>query len=213
MAYAAPSRVFLREGVARDVQDPTFETFTEQEINDLINEGIVELNRIRPKEYVGNVVLTDGVFDYDLYALARIIGVFKVEVWRDDAYYHSPLGATENSATGWDFFAGRLLIPSGWAFDATTDTLRIYGYADRDILTLDEEVLDAEDAEDEHLIRAYIKHTVFQRLVADRALYQQWQVQSNNTDVSPTQLLGMEQVYRSTWDRLRNRARRLRRVG
>jgi hypothetical protein len=105
-----------------------------------------------------------------------------------------------------------LLVPSVWVIDADTDVLRVWGYSDRDALTDDADVLDA-DLNGEVIVRAYAKHRGFQNLLNDRALFQQWVTQSNNTDVSPTQLLGMYQVTDATWRDLRVRSRLMRRVG
>jgi hypothetical protein len=209
--YAAPTRALLRQSISRDVQDPNNRTFTSDEINDLINEAIVELNRLRPKEYVGDIALTDGVYSYSL-ADDLVRAVFKVEVWRDGAFYHSPAEIEGDATTGWDFFAGSLYIPA-WSFlNADTDVIRVWGYSDREGLILDIDVLDAH-MEGEQIIRAYAKNTIFQRLATDRALFGQWQTQSNNSDVSATQLLGMSQVFGQRWRELERKARMLRRVG
>jgi hypothetical protein len=49
-------------------------------------------------------------------------------------------------------------------------------------------------------------------LLHDRTLYQQWQTQANNSDVSPTQLLQMASTFKQEWSDLRKRVVRLRRV-
>ena len=208
MTYAAPSRATLRVGISRDVQDPDNQAFTTDEINDLIMDGIVELNRLRPKEYVASIPLTDSVYEYPL---TNVAAIFRVEIWRDGSHYGDARRNYDASNRGWDFFGGTLFIPN-WDLDSDLDVLRVWGYSNREMPDDDDDVIDC-DAIGERVIRAFAKSDIFQRITADRALYQQWQSQANNTDVSPTQLLGMAQVFRQQWRDLEGRVRLLRRPG
>ena len=52
-------------------------------------------------------------------------------------------------------------------------------------------------------VRAYAKSAGFDLLAHDRSLFAQWQGQTNNTDVSPTQMTQMAAGAKVEWDRQR----------
>lgn len=207
MPYSAPTRSALRTSISRDIRDTTNATFAAADVDDLINMAIVELNRLSPKDYVDDVALVADTFTY---TLTLVDSLFRVELWRDSAYSYQVPESDGDSSTGWDYFDGDLRLPTNMNFDDSQDALKVWGYAIRDALTDDADVADV-NLEGEMLVRLYCQYTCFQRLNTSRALYQQWQTDSNNTDVSPTQLLGMANVYSREWRDARNRARRLRR--
>lgn len=210
MPYSAPIRSALRTSISRDLHDATNAAFVAAEVNDLINSGIAELNLLAPKEYRDTLTLTAGVFEYAL--TPTVTALFRVEVWRAGAFYFVVPKKDDESISGWDYFAGTLLLPTTLNFDDSQDSLVVMGYKQRDPLTADGNVFDG-DLNGEMVVRAYCQFSSFQRLIASRALFQQWQTQANNSDVSATQLLGMAQVYSREWKELRGRVRRLRRTG
>jgi hypothetical protein len=210
MPYQAPTRNALRDSIARDLHDPNNKAFTSVEIDDLIMLGVAELNRLVPKEYRVDIPLSDGTFTYLLDA--TVDDLFRVEMWRGQAFAGLlPRADPDYPASGWDFFQNILRLPTGVIFDDATDTLAVWGYENREPPVDDDEVVDI-NHEGELVIRSYAQFTCFQRLIASRSLYQQWQTAAGATDVSPTQLLGMAQVYANEWRTLRGRVRRLRRM-
>ena len=210
MPYTPPARDVLRAAISRDLHDSDNKVFATDEVNDLINMGIAELNRLAPVEYLDDIALVSDTFTYELDA--NVEEVVRVEVWRDDKYARSISSISEQSNTGWEFFAHTLMLPTYLMLDPDEDSLKVWGYQVRDPLDDDDDVLDS-DLDGENVIRSYCQFTCFQRLIASRALFQQWQTQANNADVSATQLLGMASVYAREWRDLRNRVRRLRRIG
>lgn len=214
--YAAPQLADLRVSVARDLRDPDNETFTPEQVLDFINEGIVELNRIRPIEaretYVGDDPLTSLPFNY----------VFMVEhcvqanvgdplAWSTVSPSEEEHGYGRN---GWTYFGNELHFSPQIAYniaraiDAYTAAqvhLAVWGYQDRDLISgLDEtEVAPFLDGRDEFAVRKYARLSGFRALSQDRALYQQWQQQANNSDISETQLNGMVNTYAGDWERVR----------
>lgn len=209
-AYDPPTMLALQTAISRDVHDASNKTFSTAEVNDLINMGIAELNRLQPVEFTEDVTPTDGVYDYAL-TETRADKVFRVELWRDDAYYQLIPRKNGPSASGWDYFAGTLMLPAVYSFNAGTDIFKVYGYRVRDPLAVDDDVAEI-NLEGESLIRAYAQFAVFQRLIASRSLFQQWQTGSNNADISATQLAGFANLYASLWREQRMRMKRLRRV-
>lgn len=211
MSYTPPMQSALRASISRDLHDPDNDTFSTTEVNDLINMGIAELNRLRPKEYRADIVLVANTYSYAL--PVEVDGIIRVELWRDGVFATTiPVQDGEYPASGWDLFGNILYLPQGYIFNDLTDGITVWGYEIRNAPALDDDVLDI-DLDGESLIRSYAQYTCFQRLLMNRALFQQWQTNANNSDVSATQLLGMAQVYASEWRALRNRVRRLRRLG
>lgn len=209
MPYTPPTRAQLRTSIARDLRDENMKTFTSSVIDDLINFGVAELNRLQPKEELTEVDIVDAeVFEYTL----TLTSVWRVELWRDgDFYGFIQPNDDESSQGGWEYWGNQLRIPQISVLDAATDILKVWGYGERDPMTADGDNADV-DLDGEMALRAYATYLGFQRLTNDRALFAQWQTASNNTDVSPTQLLGMVNTQAAEWRGMRNRLRRIRRT-
>jgi hypothetical protein len=211
VVYAPPTLEQLRARVAADLRDPLYKTFMAADIDALINGAVVEVSRAYPKQVVSSVVYDTGVADYPV----DFTDIFRVEVFRDGVYaFTIPPNESDDSAQGgYDTFAGAVHLP--WYVvarlsETTDDSIRLWGYRNREIMETATESLDG-DAEFEHGVRTYSVLTGYQRLANSRALFQQWTQDSNNTDVSPTQLLGMAQAFESQWQHIRQQLRTLRR--
>ena len=204
----------LRLDIANDLRDPTFKTFTIGQIDDLVNEGIAELNRLRPLEAIEELTLVEDGRSYP----TSMQQVFLVEGKRagDVAWWpiaESDYAAGVGSQGGWTLFAGTIALPGSMTpLDPATDYIRVWGYRDRDPLKLDGDVPEFIDSSDEEAVRAYARYTALEMLLHERTLYQQWQTQSNNSDISTTQLLQSASSYQREWATLRKRLVRLRRV-
>jgi hypothetical protein len=212
MPYAAPTRDVLRTAVARDLRDPDGETFTDAELNDLLNYAIVEVGRIYPKQQVEEIAITtDGQSMYPTEAYA----LFRVEVLEDGkAPVGVPINRLDDSGEGgWDLHAGTLWVPrfASQRLLANTHSLRVWGYWPRELFSQDTDVLDG-DADTEFAVRTVATLSGYQRLQNDRLLFQQWLTNTGNTDVSPNQLAQTADMYQSQWREMRNRLRTLQRV-
>ena len=211
MVYTPPTLLDLRERVARDLRDPEFAAFATADVDDFVNFGIAEVNRVYPAEFVEEFDITD-VEDTE-YATV-LTHVWRLEVWRNSRSFMtiSPNDA-DSSRGGWELYAQVINIPDYRnTLNIDTDVLKAWGYTDRLALTADEDVLEYADLDAEMGIRTFAAQQGYGRLLNDRSLFQQWQTQTNNSDVSPTQLNGMFALRAGEWDTLRNRIRRIRRV-
>lgn len=219
MAYDPPTLAELRAKVLRDLRDPNGDTFTTSQVDDFINMGIVELNRARPietrTEYSGDTDFTTDSIPFNY--------VFRVDLCRQynatDTKVWSTLHPSDTShgygAAGWEFFGGKLILGGQLVngienmvelYTADQVTLAVWGYGDRDLLVGDtDEVADFESGQDELAVRAYAQYAGTTALNEDRALFQQWQTDSNNADVSSTQLQGMQGAAEQRWSRMRSR--------
>jgi len=216
MVYVPPTLANLRVKVARDLRDSALTTFVAAQLTDYINEGIAELNRVRPPEKVlqllGDAALTNLPFDY----------VFMVEtaVRRTlaDPYSWVPLppdvAQPGHTRTGWTYFANTLYLAPGVTshmasmvtrFTAAQTHLAIWGYGQRDLVLADANVPQFIDGADEMAVGMYARMRGYQALAGDRMLFAQWQAAANNADVSATQMMGMISTAEQEWERQRKR--------
>jgi hypothetical protein len=210
--------------ILRALRDPNGSVFPAATVNDFIDQAMADLSAYRPKELRETAVWP---FTSDPLPFLDFTSIWKVEVHvltSTNNYIRTifiPYGdsnSAENRA-GWDFYAGELTIPEFWSkrIDALVTQgypteMQVYGYADRDLPTDDAEILDLSDVTDYNCVLNHCKSMGFELLTHDRALYQQWLAATNNTDVSPTQLGGMATFAEGTYQRVRARNTKMRRV-
>lgn len=203
----------LRTACARDLRDPDMRTFAPESLTDLINAGIDEVGRVLPQEKIVSITPLSDTFDYDV-SSENLQTVFRVEHFRSDLFHANvPQSTYDEQHNGFELWAGHIRFPNRYfsMVNVDTDEFRVWGYAGRARLTADDQVAELDDTA-EFAVRSYVKAEAFGLMQNDRALYRQWQAQSNNSDVTVNQLTQMTAQYRSEWDRTRNHLRRLRRV-
>jgi len=210
----------LSQGVWRDLADEADpHTFTTIQVEDFIRGGIAELNRASPTDIALDIPLvidpeTGAItqFSYDIaVALPYLVEVIRLS---DGSSFSlsEPVDGWVGSG-GYDFrktATGGVIVFPAWFmnnFDGTTFGIRVHGYASR---PLPASVVDPTPSpetglspDEEYTVRAYAKMAGFDMLSHDRSLFAQWQGQSNNTDVSPTQMMQMAAGSKSEWDRQR----------
>jgi len=112
---------------------------------------------------------------------------------------------------GWDYHARTLWLGPTWSAKAAkyarddAYNLVLWGYRSRDPVLVIEDVAEFLTQTDEMLVRSYCKMEALRSLNMDRSLFQQWQQQANNADVSPTQLNGMLNTSEAAFDRQQRR--------
>ena len=219
MPYTPPPLSTLRSRVARDLRDPNNRTFTTAELDDYINGGLVELDMVHPMEH-----LLVGIVDWaDLSPLPMDY------VWRVFVVHYGDTGNIlrevmvppnndeVNEINGWSLFGGTLKLPGPLYSELNkciatgTCELRVHGYRDRNWPGGDNSIVELKDQSEEWFLRQYAMWRGWDALRNDRALFQQWQTQSNNSDVSPTQLTNMAATTESEFGRLRKRMYKIRR--
>lgn len=213
MSYDPPTLAELYTKVGRDIRDPDHTTLGLDVLQDFINDGIAEINEIKPRE------LTLTVIDIENLEGLPFNHIWRVGLVRADGFGEELIPPNNDGVrwqNGWTYFANELQLSQRMlsyvadGFDASTLQLVIAGYYDRDALLDETDVFDG-TLDDEALLRRYCKHLGFKALEADRNLFQQWQIRPNNSDVSPTQLMGMATSAESDWNRQKRRAYTIRR--
>lgn len=211
--YSPPDLETLFEYVSRDLVDPDHKVWNVEQLTDYINGGIAELNRVRPLES-GETIVWD--VDTDSLPLATLVleQVFAVELRSPNGLNQwqipfAPSGVPGRD--GWDYHGRTLWLGATWGSKAAYYTrdhaynLVVWGYRPRDPLYELADVAEFLDLSDEYAVRMYARLEGYRALNMDRSLFQQWQQQANNADVSATQLNGMLGTAESSFDRQQKR--------
>lgn len=217
MPYTAPTGAALLATLRRDLRDTNAtvseQIFVDAQIEDFVNLGLAELNIERPIE--DEVVVDTGdVDDLDGLDLPYIWAIELYNVETRNRNYIDKADADVRWLNGWRIYNGQLDLPKGiediintGLADSTLE-VHVFGYRDRARWAL-AAVPDLEDLSDEAALRLFVRAQGFKALTEDRALFQQWQTQANNSDVSATQLLGMVDAATRDWERTIARIRRV----
>jgi len=200
--------------VRRDLRDPNGATWSDNEVNDLINSGIDWVNGIYPKDAIQTTAFTQpvsgSVFSV---ALSDVNWVFRVDSYDGSGKFKETVlpSTSDGPNSGWEVHDNILFLPPHYTL-SSPGTLRIFGYttfiqlsSDSTTSNLDTTALNA--------VRVWAQAEAFSRLLSDRVAFQQWQVQSGNSDVSA---LSMNQIALSNQQRVRReetRLRKMRRLG
>ena len=204
----------LRTSVRSDLRDTAGATWSDTEINDLINSGVDWLNGFYPKDAIQTTAYTQPISGAMFsVALTDVNWPFRVDVYATDGQYRETLwpNTGDGPDSGWDvhnniiFFAPHYTIPD-------TGTLRIFGYTGFIQLSSNTSTTDM-DTTALNAMRVWVQAEAFNRLLSDRVAFQQWQVQSGNSDVSA---LSLNQIALSNQARIRreeSRLRKMRRLG
>ena len=192
--------------VARDLRDSSNGSFATAELDDLINQGIDELATFYPKEIVQTIgTVSGGVISY---SAASFSTIYRLDIYTSAGSYKDTMPPGIGGAnSGWELHGGVLYLPPSYAY-SNTDTLRAWGYGRYIQLSASSDTTDLDTA-GIFAVRLFAQVEAFGRLATDRALFQQWQANPGNTDVSEPQIV---QWYQSARQRWRDRQRSLRRM-
>lgn len=201
----------LRTYVAQDLRDPTNATFSVAEIDDFINQGIDAIADVHPTEVVSTfATVAAGVYSYAASAFSLI---YRLDIYTSAGSYRAtiPHGYGDGPDSGWEMHGGVVYLPPSWTYTAG-DTLRGFGYGRYVQLSASTATTDLTTSAI-WAVRVFAQAEAFQRLLNDRAKFQQWQSDTNNSDVSALGLASLMGQARSRWDRERGRMRRMRKTG
>lgn len=196
----------LRTYVARDLRDTGNDTWSVAELDDLINQGIDELASFYPREIVSNfATVSAGVVSY---AASSYTNIYRIDTYSGSTFMGTlSHGVGEGPDSGWELHAGVIWLPPTFTLPAGY-VLRGFGYGAYVQLSASTQTTDL-DSTGIWAVRMFAQVEAFAHLIADRAKYQQWQTDSNNTDVTP---LALAQLYNSSLGRWARQVRRLRKV-
>lgn len=211
-----------------ELRDQNAITWSEAELQSLLNLGIQHVQSVYPKEIVKEVSWTNpsisnGLKSVDISTTTNTAGGDKfLSVYRIDVYgsssgtrtgYRESLltGNGEGPNSGWEIHGGVLYFPPSYTTESPA-VLRLYGYGTYNIcasgVSASAVTFDL-DSQAEYAVKVFVQSEALYRLVNDRASFQQWQVTSGATDVSP---IGMNQLAFSARTRWKDEFRRIRRL-
>lgn len=201
----------IRTYISRDLRDTGNATFSVAEVDDLANQGIDALAAFYPREVAQSIgTVASGVFTYSVSAFNS---VFRVDIHDSSGVYRDeiPRSTGDGRNSGWEVHASILYTPPMWKL-TVGDTLTAFGYAGYTQLSASTQTSDL-DASGLWAVRVFAQAQGFKRLLNDRAKYQQWQTEANNTDVGLVQLNNAYFSAQRDWASEQRRLRKLRRAG
>jgi hypothetical protein len=206
----------LATSVYRDLGDEGKVVFSPLQVEDFIRGGIAELNRVAPMEIIEDITLhvdPNGVIDQWDYDVP--IGLpYGVEVRSVDGAV-AGLGpglhySFRTTPRGGVIELNKFYLSS---VDPALYTIRVRGYGPRPLPSSNGGQDPAVDVspDEEYSVREFARAQGYDLLAHDRSLFGQWQGQTNNTDVSPTQMLQLASSAKAEWSRRRGLIRVVRR--
>ena len=93
----------------------------------------------------------------------------------------------------------------------SSDLLKVWGYRRHTLLTTDIQASDLSDTE-KNAVRIYAQAEALQRLMIDRADFQQWQIASGASDITISELSVLASAARTRWRMEAQRIRRMRQI-
>lgn len=206
----------LKTGLADDLRDATNGTFDDTELGDLINAAIEEVGTLAPLEYQEDITVVADTLTYALRSAANSanpeIVLSRIEVW-DTTVIPSAFVSLLNpvrreysfqSDSGWYVWNGTLYLSNSIEAQLVVGThvLRTWGYSPYLQLSGDSSTTDVPAALIWAVRECAAAHAS-DRLLSDRALFQQWIAMTHNTDVSVAGLIGILGAKRTNWERRR----------
>lgn len=196
----------LRTELARAVRDPDNVTFSTDELNDVINQGIAQLGYFHPREAVESIALSVNVASYTTDTL--FTKIYRLDIYKSGVYSGTLASNTgDGPNSGWELHAGIIYFPPAYVV-GSAESARIFGYAAYPSLTTDGAEPDF-DVAGEFAVKLFAQVELFGRLVSDRSAFQQWQANPANTDVTA---LSLESIYAQHQRRWADEKRSLRRM-
>ena len=223
---ANDTRLTIRTEIRRDLRDPDGKTWSNDEINDLINAGIDAISDLSPIE---DTDIFTATFPYSAgYNQGKALeftptktfkNIFRVDVYDGSSrlYETLPVSTGDQSDNGWQFWGGKVIIPSYYSYPTTvvgtteSVTLKVWGYRRHTLLTTDIQASDLSDTE-KNAVRIYAQAEALQRLMVDRADFQQWQIASGASDITISELSVLASAARTRWRMEAQRIRRMRQI-
>lgn len=206
--------------IARELRDPAYKTFSQADLRDFIADGLAEIGDTAPELFQENITPIANTAEYRLRsgsfsAAVREIGLTLVELWTNATpslpvleFVAASSAPIKNSQAGWRVWNGTLALTQSQVsvISPTAHIIRVWGYSPFAI-----PAAGGGGADDIELplstalgsaLAVYARKEGMERLNVSRDLYQQWQTQSNNTDVSPAALMNALTLARDEWRRL-----------
>jgi hypothetical protein len=201
----------VRSACRIEIRDLNGSTWSDDEVNQMINGGIDWLNGFYPKEEIISVAFTQPISGsiFSVSLNNEDFWPFRVDAYDSSGKFRQTIQPASDAGpdSGWDYFADTLFLPPHYTL-SSPGTFKIFGYSHEVQLTSDTATT-ALNSSALTALRSWVGAHAFERLLSDRVAFQQWQVQSGNSDVSA---LSMNQITLTNQARVAQEERRLRRL-
>ncbi len=224
------TRATIRAEIRRDLRDPDSKTWSDTEINDLINAGIDAISDLSPLEdtedyqyTMPNVAGQNMGVSLSFTPTKPFTNVFRVDILdSSNRFYESlPVYNGNGWGNGWQWFGGKIHLPAGYSYptyiveisgnDYERLTVKVWGYKRHAALNDDVTTADLSEME-KNAVRIFVQAEALQRLMVDRADFQQWQIASGSSDMTISELSVLSSSARTRWRMEMQRIRRMRQL-
>ena len=234
---ANETKAQIRAEIRRDLRDPINTTtnngitWSNSELDDLINSGIDAISDLSPIETTeDNVYVFPNYSGQNIGVPLEIVpttdfkNIFRVDILDTAGRYYETLPIYNDSrwGNGWQWFGGKVILPSGYSYPVEKFTqsgneyervnVRIWGYKRHEQLTTDGASSDLTTAE-KNAVKIYVQAEALSRLMIDRADFQQWQIASGATNMTISELSVLASSARTRWRMEMQRLRKFRQIG
>lgn len=204
----------LVTALAVDLRDPSNKTFTTTMLGNFITEALVEVGRLAPARFQQDITPLANTLIYSLHSTGDPeIELSRVEVWditfTPDRFVTVLVPSSgehvDESSTGWRVWNGSLYLSNGqedW-IDPAIHLIRVWGWAPYPVVSGSTAM--PVSTELEWAVRLRARLLGLYSLLASRNVYSQWQGQSNNTDITPANIMSQIAQSEDEWRR-RSRA-------
>lgn len=126
------TRADIRTQIQRELRDPNGNSWSDDELNDLINSGINAVSDLSPREireditYTFPYTIAQGAFGKikEVTPVNTFFNIFRVEILDNNSALKEtlPASVSEGSSTGWEWFSGKVLLPENYWYPSTMVT-------------------------------------------------------------------------------------------
>lgn len=120
------NRADIRAKIQRELRDPDGNSWSDAELNDLINAGIDAVSDLSPRELREDITYTfpetivQGSWGKikEITLVNPFTNIFRVEILDNNSRLHTslPRGVDEGSSSGWEWFNNKVIIPENWVY-------------------------------------------------------------------------------------------------
>lgn len=227
---ANDTRSTIRTEIRRDLRDPDAKTWSNDEINDLINAGIDAISDLSPiedtEDYQYTMPNTAGNnmgISLSFTPTKPFGNIFRIDVLDSTNRFVEtlPISTGNGWGNGWQWFGNKVHLPAGYSYPTylveisgekyERVTAKIWGYKRHALLTSDGTASDLSDQE-KNAVKIYVQAEALQRLMVDRADFQQWQIASGSSDMTISELSVLASSARTRWRMEMQRIRKMRQL-
>lgn len=207
----------LLTSLRRTLRDENSTTWTDNQLGELINQGIDAIGTVYPKEVIETVAYTQPIQGaINSVALSTVTWPIRIDVYDDGSKYvetvYPTLGYGANS--GWEIHAGKVFFPPHYRFTSDTGTFRVFGYGAWAPITIGTSSSTTDlDTRAQYAVKVFVEAEALTMLMYDRAQFQQWQVTAGNTDVTALGLNNLALAAQQRWRQEKARIRGFRKQG